>query len=102
VPSRSGLSPGSASAGSPVFTLTVNGTNFISGSAVQWNGSSRNTSFVSSTQLQAAITSADIASQGSAQVTVLNPAPGGGTSNALEIGRASCKAMPSLWRVSPS
>ncbi len=37
---------------------------------------------MSATQLQAAIPASDIAGVGSAQVTVFNPAPGGGTSNA--------------------
>jgi len=38
---------------------------------------------VSSTQLRASIAAADIAVAGTAQVTVFNPAPGGGTSGAL-------------------
>jgi hypothetical protein len=38
---------------------------------------------VSKTQVKAAITAADIANPGTAQVTVVNPSPGGGTSNAL-------------------
>jgi YVTN family beta-propeller protein len=77
------LSPSSAVAGSAAFTLTVNGSNFISSSVVQWNGSPRTTTFVSGTSLQAAITAADIVSAGAAMVTVMNPAPGGGTSGAL-------------------
>jgi len=32
------LSPTSATAGGPAFTLTVNGTNFMTGSIVRWNG----------------------------------------------------------------
>src|SRR5205823_6309324 len=35
----SSLSPSCATAGGPQFTLTVNGTNFVSGSTVNWNGS---------------------------------------------------------------
>jgi hypothetical protein len=80
VPSISSLSPSSASAGGAAFTLTVNGTNFISTSAVQWNGSSRTTSYVNATQLTAAITAADLTVQGTSSVRVANPAPGGGTS----------------------
>jgi hypothetical protein len=80
--STTGLSPTSATAGGAGFTLTVNGTAFASGSTVNWNGSSRATTYVSSTQLTAVITAADIATAGTAQVTVVNPAPGGGTSNA--------------------
>jgi hypothetical protein len=47
---------------------------------VNWNGSPRTTTYVSATSLKAAILSTDIASSGSAQVTVTNPPPGGGTS----------------------
>ncbi len=81
VPAIASMSPSSAQAGGAGFTLTVNGTNFINGSTVQWNGSARTTSFVSATQLTAAIPASDIATAGTANVTVNNPAPGGGTSS---------------------
>lgn len=77
------LNPGSAIVGSAAFTLTVTGSNFVSCSTVQWNGNARATTFVSSTSLQAAITAADIATAATAMVTVVNPAPGGGTSGAV-------------------
>jgi len=82
-PTLSALSPTSVTAGGPAFTLTMNGSNFVSGSTVRWNGSARTTTFVSSTQLTAAITVADIATAGSVPVTVFTPTPGGGTSAAL-------------------
>jgi hypothetical protein len=82
VPTTTGLSPSSATAGGSAFTLTVNGTNFVNGSTVRWNGSDRTTSYVSSTQLTASIPAADIATGGTASVTVFNGTPGGGTSNA--------------------
>ena len=69
--------------GGAAFTLTVTGTNFWSGSVVQWNGAGRPTTFVSYTQLTTAISSLDLATAGTAQVTVFNPALGGETSNAL-------------------
>ena len=83
VPSLTSLSPSSAMAGGAGFTLTVTGSNFINGSVVYWNGANRTTTYVSATQLTAAITVADIATAGTALVTVYNPAPGGGTSNAI-------------------
>jgi peptidoglycan/xylan/chitin deacetylase (PgdA/CDA1 family) len=67
------LSPSSTLAGSAGFTLQVTGSNFVSGSVVRWNGAARTTTFVSSTQLQAAITAADVASPGTASITVFNP-----------------------------
>jgi hypothetical protein len=82
-PTITSLSANSTIAGGGAFTLTVTGTNFISPSTVQWNGTARTTRFVSSTSLQAAITAADIATAGTAMVTVSNPTPGGGTSSGL-------------------
>ena len=79
-PTETSLSPTSAAAGGAAFTLTVNGTGFVSTSVVKFNGAAKTTTFVSATQLTAAITAADIATAGTATVTVTNPAPGGGTS----------------------
>ena len=83
VPSISSASPASATAGGSAFTLTVNGSNFVSASTVHWNGSSRSTTFVSASQLTASISASDIASAGSAKITVVNPSPGGGASAPL-------------------
>jgi hypothetical protein len=81
VPATTGLSPATVTAGSPGFTLTVTGTNLVPSSVVRWNGADRATTYMSATQLAAAILAADIAAAGTAQVTVVNPAPGGGASN---------------------
>ena len=81
VPATSGLVPNTTTAGGGAFTLTVNGSNFLATSVVRWNGTDRPTTFVSATQVQAAIPATDIAQTGTASVTVFNPAPGGGTSN---------------------
>ncbi len=75
------LIPTAASPGSPAFTLTVNGAGFISGSKVNWNGSALATTFVSDVQLTAAVPAAKVAAPGTASITVMNPTPGGGTSN---------------------
>ena len=72
-PTLTSLSPSSALAGGPAFPLTVNGSNFVSGSVVRWNGANRPTTFVSATQLTATIAAADIAAAGSASVTVRKP-----------------------------
>src|SRR5207302_3419600 len=65
------------------FTLTVNGSNLVNGAEVRWNGAARTTTYGSASQLTAAISAADISAAGTATVTVFNPTPGGGTSNAL-------------------
>jgi len=99
VPTITSLSPISATAGGPAFTLTVNGANFVSGSTVQWGGSVRTTTFISSTQLTATITASDIATAGTVSVTVVSPAPGGGRSNALPFTIAN--PAPTLTSLSP-
>jgi len=82
------LAPTSLVMGSPDTVLTVNGTGFVSTSLVQINATNYPTTFVSVTQLKATIPAAQISSPGTLNITVLTPAPGGGTSasKALPIG----------------
>ena len=77
VPALTSLAPTSTPAGGPAFTLTVNGSNFVGTSQVRWNGAARTTTFVNAGQVTAAIPASDIVTAGSAQVTVVTPAPGG-------------------------
>lgn len=83
VPAIASIFPSSTLAGSPGFTMTVNGSGFIASSQLRWNGANRPVTFVSSTQLSAQISAADVQSVGSAAITVANPAPGGGVSNSV-------------------
>ena len=86
VPTITQISPTSALAGGATgFELTISGTNFIAGSMISFGGTMPSTTFVSTTQLVATIPTADIASAGSPVVTVTNPPPGGGTSNAVNF-----------------
>lgn len=92
-PVATSLSPARAIAGGAAFVLSVNGSHFTSTSVVRWNGSDRATTFVSATQLQAAIGAADITAVGTAQVAVFTPSPGGGTSAALPFGIGSAPSI---------
>src|SRR6185437_11480073 len=74
-PTVSGISPTATPEGVGA-TLTVNGTNFASGSVVKLNGVALATTFVGSTQLTAVIPTSLLADEGSPSVTVTNPAPG--------------------------
>jgi hypothetical protein len=85
IPTLTSLNPSSTQAGGAAFTLTVNGSNFVDGAVVQWNGTDHNTTYISATQLSAQVQAADIASQGSASITATNPEPGGGVSNTLNF-----------------
>ncbi len=85
VPVISGLSPVSIVAGNQSFTLIINGSGFVRQSAVRWNGEARTTTFVSATQLRAAIPASDLTATGVAAITVFNPEPGGGESNRVNF-----------------
>jgi len=92
-PTVMSISPTNAFAGDLGFTLTVNGSNLVPSSVVQWNGSNRPTVFVSSSQVTAHISAADIAMAGTAAVTVFTPAPGGGSSNTATFTITPCGAV---------
>jgi hypothetical protein len=62
--------------------VTVRGGGFVPNSTVRWNGQARTTTYVSATELQAAILQNDLVTGGDFSITVFNPAPGGGASTA--------------------
>jgi outer membrane protein assembly factor BamB len=88
------VTPSFVASGGPAFTLNLTGAGFASSSVVQWNGSARTTTFVSSTQLQAQVTSADIAAASSAAVTVLTPSATGGPSAPVSVTVAALPTWP--------
>ncbi|MDD1670988.1 MAG: lectin like domain-containing protein, partial [Methanomicrobiales archaeon] len=100
VPTLVSLAPSSVVAGSGALTLTVTGTGFVMGSKVLWNGAERTTAVSSTTTLTASIPASDTVTAGTVQVTVFNPTPGGGTSNALPFTITPASA-PSISTLSP-
>ena len=75
-PTISVISPGKVTAGGPQFTLTVTGTNFVTGtngSVIKWNGSTLSTTRISATQLTAPIAATLFSTGTSASITVVNP-----------------------------
>lgn len=85
VPSLTSLNPTSVVAGSPDRTITITGTGFVSTSAAKSNGALLVTTYVSATTLSAVVPSSQLLNAGSVAITVTNPAPGGGTSNASNL-----------------
>ncbi len=85
VPFLGNMTPAIADAGGSTFTITVNGSGFLASSTVYWGATALMTQFVSSTQLTATVTAADIATPGATAVNVQTPAPGGGTSDVLQF-----------------
>ena len=75
-PVLTSLAPNSASLAQiqQGLLLTVNGSHFYSSSIVVWNGAGLPTTVVSSTQLQATITTTQISAPGTAQIVVHTPA----------------------------
>ncbi len=68
-------------AGAAALTLTVNGKDFIPSSTVAWNGAVLPTTYISGAKLMASIPASDLTTAGTVDVTVITPAPGGGTSS---------------------
>ncbi len=88
VPSIAALSPTTAVAGGPAFTLAVTvsaGTPVFSGSLVNWNGTPLPTALVDATHLTASVSAADLSAAGIASITVTATLPGGGTSSAAML-----------------
>src|SRR5437660_834168 len=81
LPAISSLAPASAAAGAAAQTLVINGSGFVAGSTVTYNGVAHTATFVSATQLTIQLSTADQATAGSYAVVVTNPPPGGGPSN---------------------
>lgn len=67
------LAPSSASVGAADLTLSVGGQNFISGATVMWQTTALTTTFISSSQLSAAVPAALLATAGAVNITVQNP-----------------------------
>lgn len=92
------INPTSATVGNGQFTLTANGSNFVNGATVVWNGGLLSTTFVNASQLTAVVPASLIAAAGTANVTVNNPSGTATTSNALTftVAPASSPTISSL------
>jgi hypothetical protein len=69
-PEISGLSSGSATAGGAAFTLTISGQYFTPASIAKWGSTPLATTYISQTQIMAAVPASLIATPGAAAVTV--------------------------------
>ena len=81
------LSPSSVPSGSPPFTLTINGSGFVAGGSLTWNGvtSLGQYTFVSSTQVTIQIGAGLIANPGGGAIVATIPTPMTNPSNALTL-----------------
>ena len=99
-PVITGLDPTFKMAKDPGFTLTVNGSDFADLAVVRWNGSDLLTTFVNAGQLTAQVPSGLLAVGVAAGITVFNPDPGGGLSNAVIFNVYN--PVPTIDTVTPS
>jgi 6-phosphogluconolactonase (cycloisomerase 2 family) len=104
-PVLSSISPTSAVAGAAGFTLTLNGSNFVGNSTVNFGSASVTTAYVNSTQLTATIPAGLVMSQGTDSVTVANPATsgtGGGTSDPVTFTILPASVQPTVGTLVPA
>ncbi|MFY9804398.1 MAG: hypothetical protein WA211_14730 [Candidatus Acidiferrales bacterium] len=86
VPQVTSVNPADVLVGSTTgLTLHIAGKNFVSQSEVYVNGANRQANYSSSTALTAQLNSSDVVSPGALQITVVNPAPGGGSSTPFPL-----------------
>jgi hypothetical protein len=71
-PTIATLSPTSATAGGVAFTLTINGANFTSDAKANWGATALTTTYVSATELTAAVPASLIATAGTVSIMVAN------------------------------
>lgn len=100
VPAIITISPSSANAGSTDTPVTITGSGFVSSSAVEWNGAAIATTYNSATSLSVTLAASKLANGTVAQVTVVNPSPGGGTSGAVPFDVNN--PAPTIMSVSPA
>lgn len=99
-PSLISVSPSSESTGSADTTLTLNGSGFTKASIVDLDGATLTTSFASTSALSATLPASDSAMAGNHSITVANPSPGGGSSNAVPF--AIQNPAPVITSLNPS
>ncbi|HET6179067.1 MAG TPA: Ig-like domain repeat protein [Candidatus Sulfotelmatobacter sp.] len=85
VPAITTLSPSQQAAGSVGQTLTINGSGFMSSSAVKFNGVAHAPAFANSSQMSISLSASDLANLGRYPVVVTNPTPGGGPSGSVNF-----------------
>jgi hypothetical protein len=100
VPMITALSPSAVPAGSASFNLSITGTNFVSQSTVMVNGNGRPTTFINATSLEAAVSSSDVTTGGTVQISVLNPQPQGGNSDSFPL--SVTNPVPIILSISPT
>ena len=77
------INPSGSNRGSSPKTITITGSGFVRGSIARVNDSSRGTTFIDDSHILTRLTSEDMNRSNGFFITVYNPAPAGGYSNAI-------------------
>jgi len=102
-PVVSSLSPSSVPENSVTFTLTVTGSGFAPSSTITFNGSPRQTIFLGPSTLTTIVNPGDVSTPGTISVGVTTPAPGGGTSQVVDLTvTATASPIPSILSITPT
>ena len=98
-PALTSISPFELAPGQPAFTLSLTGSDFMSGATAYFNGLTMSTTFISSTQLTASIPAASVAVAGTYEVVVKNPPEVLADSSPLPftVGRPSVVYVNGAW-----
>ena len=103
VPTLSFISPTTVIAGSFPFQLIATGSNFAPSAVLNFNGVAQTTSVAPSAQnAYVVISTTAISTPGTVQVTVSNPAPGGGPSAAQPFVISQPTVVPNIASVNPA
>jgi trimeric autotransporter adhesin len=101
-PAITSVSPNSFAVGSPETVISVTGTGFTANSTVEWNGTPLATApnYISATEILAGVPAADLATVGTATVTVYTPGSNPSLSNPITVNITNPPA-PTLTSLSP-
>jgi hypothetical protein len=88
------IDPATVIAGAPAFTLTAEGSGFVSGAVLKWNGVSLPTEFLSPGGLAAQVTAAQVATVRTVTIAAVNP--DGTASNPQTLTVAAAPSIVSL------
>ena len=102
VPTLDTVFPTTNIAGSLPFSISATGSNFAPNAVLKFNGVAEPTVVATPQFLSANISSADISTAGTVQVTVSNPAPGGGPSGPQPFVITQPTVVPTISSLSPS
>lgn len=100
VPQITSISPTVADVGGLGAVVTILGTGFVTQSVAVVNGENLTTTYNNPASLQASIPASDMTAAGPLGITVLNPSPGGGSSNTFYLNLQN--PVPQITSLSPA